>query len=85
MIARPSTSFVPTPRTLFRRRRAQAALKSGLVVVALGLVGALFLAPRELAAVRLLDVGLAWWAALAAHGLFLLLLAAGPPGDDARP
>lgn len=85
MIARPPTSLVPTGRILFRRRRAQAVLKSGLVTIALGLVGALLLAPRELAAVRILHVSLAWWAALAAHVLGLLVLATGPPGDDAHP
>lgn len=81
MIARPPTSYLLTSRILFRRRRAQAALKGSLVALVLALVGALLLAPRELPAVRLLDVSLAWWAVLAAHALGLLLLATRPPGD----
>ena len=85
MIARPLASSFTSPRILVRRRRTQAVLKSGLVVLALALVGALLLAPRELAAVRLFDVSLAWWAALAAHALALLVVAGGPAADDTPP
>lgn len=47
------------------------------MVLALLAVGGLLLAPRQLAAIRLLGVSLAWWAAVLAHlGIGALALGA---------
>jgi hypothetical protein len=67
----------PTLRGALRRRRL-AVLRAGLTVtLPLAAVGALLVAPHDLAAIRLAGVGLGWWAAAAAGGAALVALALG--------
>jgi hypothetical protein len=66
---RPGVAPATSARKRFRRRRARAFGASGVIVTSLALVGWLFLAPHELATVRLGGLSLAWWATL---GVFTL-------------
>lgn len=85
MIARPRAFQPATPRLLFERRRAQAVAAVALIALGLATVGWLLVAPRELAAVRVFGVSLAWWAVFAAQALGLGVLATGPRGPRDRP
>lgn len=69
----PSTA--PGPRARFREARARAALGAGAVGGSAALALALLAAPQNLAGIRLLDVGLGWWAAGFALGIQLGVLA----------
>jgi hypothetical protein len=74
-----------TLRGVVRRRRLAAAQGALAVVLPLAVVGVLLAAPHDLAAVRFGGVGLAWWAAGAAGGVTLAVLAVGARADDRRP
>jgi hypothetical protein len=70
----PRPSGAATLRSRFRRRRRRAVL--GVLAIACGAAGtgALLVAPRGLASVRLLEVSLGWWAAGLACALELAVL-----------
>ena len=59
----PAAGAARDDRRLFRRHRRRVLAASGATVVALAGLAALFVAPNDLASLRLGDVALAWWVA----------------------
>ena len=88
----PAAGAVRDDRRLFRRCRRRVLAASGTTVLALAGLAALFVAPNDLASLRLGDVALAWWVAGAVVLVGLVTLRRGfreigaltPPGGMSR-